>query len=65
MTITKFTYDNIAGSGFKWHPVTNEGDVLFYPCGTLKGVKAFRAYLELLKFIYPQTKGWLKINFIY
>ncbi len=41
MTITKYTYDNLAGTGFKWHPVTNEGDVLFYPCGDLKGVKAF------------------------
>lgn len=41
MTITKYTYDNLAGTGFQWHPVTDEGDVLFYPCGDLKGVKAF------------------------
>lgn len=49
MTITKYTYDNLAGTGFKWHPVTNEGDVLFYPCGDLKGVKAFvEAYGDLI-----------------
>lgn len=41
MTITKYTYDNLAGTGFQWHPVTDEGEVLFYPCGELKGVKAF------------------------
>lgn len=35
MTITKYTYDNLAGTGFQWHPVTDEGDVLFYPCGDL------------------------------
>ena len=39
--ITKYVYENIAGTGFMWHPVTDEGDVLFYPCGELKGVKAF------------------------
>lgn len=41
MTITKYTYDNLAGTGFQWHPVTDEGEVLFYPCGELKGVKVF------------------------
>lgn len=41
MKITKYTYENIAGTGFMWHPVTDEGEVLFYPCGNLKGVKAF------------------------
>lgn len=42
MTITKYTYENVAGAGFMWHPVTNEGDVLYYPCGeNLKDVKAF------------------------
>ena len=41
MTITKYTYDNLAGTGFQWHPVTDEGEVLYYPCGELKGVKAF------------------------
>ena len=41
MTITNYVQENIAGTGFMWHPVTNEGDVLFYPCGNLKGVKAF------------------------
>ena len=35
MTITKYTYDNLAGTGFQWHPVTDEGEVLFYPCGDL------------------------------
>lgn len=30
MTITKYTYDNLAGTGFQWHPVTNEGDVLLF-----------------------------------
>lgn len=39
--ITKYIYENIAGAGFQWHPVTAEGDVLYYPCGELKGVKAF------------------------
>lgn len=41
MTITKYVYENFTGTGFMWHPVTEEGDVLFYPCGDLKGVKAF------------------------
>lgn len=41
MTITKYVYENIANTGFKWHPVTDEGEILFYPCGNLKGVKAF------------------------
>lgn len=41
MTIKKYVYENLAGTGFMWHPVTDEGDVLFYPCGELKGVKAF------------------------
>lgn len=40
--ITKYVYENIAGTGFMWHPVTDEGDVLFYPCGeNLEAVKAF------------------------
>ena len=47
--ITKYVYENIAGTGFQWHPVTNEGDVLFYPCGNLKGVKAFvEAYGDVI-----------------
>lgn len=41
MTITKYVYENFTGTGSMWHPVTEEGDVLFYPCGDLKGVKAF------------------------
>lgn len=49
MTITKYTYDNLAGTGFQWHPVTDEGEVLYYPCGELKGVKAFvEAYGDLI-----------------
>lgn len=39
--IAKYIYENIAGTGFMWHPVTDEGEILFYPCGDLKGVKAF------------------------
>lgn len=39
--IKKYIYENIANTGFKWHPVTDEGEILFYPCGNLKGVKAF------------------------
>ena len=35
MTITKYVYENFTGTGFMWHPVTEEGDVLFYPCGDL------------------------------
>lgn len=42
MTITNYVQENIAGTGLKWHPVTDEGDVLYYPCGeNLEGVKAF------------------------
>ena len=48
--IKKYIYENIANTGFKWHPVTNEGDVLFYPCGDLKGVKAFvEAYGDVIE----------------
>ena len=40
--IAKYVHENIAGTGFQWHPVTNEGDVLFYPCGeNLEDVEAF------------------------
>ena len=39
--ITKYVYENIAGTGFMWHPVTNEGEVLFYPCGELKGANNY------------------------
>ena len=41
--IKKYIYENLANTGFKWHPVTDEGEILFYPCGNLKGVKAFVA----------------------
>lgn len=34
--IKKYIYENIANTGFKWHPVTDEGEILFYPCGNLK-----------------------------
>ena len=33
MAITNYVHENIAGTGLKWHPVTDEGDVLYYPCG--------------------------------
>lgn len=41
MTITKYVYENIANTGFKWHPVTDEGEILFYPCGNLKAQQDF------------------------
>lgn len=42
MAITNYVHENIAGTGLKWHPVTDEGDVLYYPCGeNLEDVKAF------------------------
>lgn len=50
MEITKYVYEDLTGFGFKWHPVTDEGEILFYPCSDLKGVKEFVAeYKDLLE----------------
>lgn len=50
MEITKYVYGDLTGFGFNWHPVTNEGEILVYPCGDLKGVKEFVAeYKDLLE----------------
>lgn len=43
MEIEKYIYENITGFGFNWHPVTDDGEILVYPCGDLKGVKEFIA----------------------
>lgn len=57
--VTKYIYDNISGTGFMWHPVTNEGDVLFYPCGNLKGVKAFvEACSDLIEAQQDFIESW-------
>jgi gp17 len=50
MEITKYVYEDLTGFGFNWHPVTDDGEILVYPCGDLKGVKEFVAeYKDLLE----------------
>lgn len=47
MAITNYVHENIAGTGLKWHPVTDEGDVLYYPCGeNLEDVKAQQEFID-------------------
>lgn len=43
MNIQKYIYDDLTGFGHNWHLVTDEGEILVYPCGELKGVKEFIA----------------------
>lgn len=50
MEITKYVYEDLTGFGFNWHPVTDDDEILLYPCGDLKGVKEFVAeYKDLLE----------------
>ena len=50
MEISKYVYEDITGFGYNWHPVTDDDEILVYPCGDLKGVKEFVAeYKDLLE----------------
>ena len=59
--IEKYIYENIANTGFKWHPVTDEGEILFYPCGDLKGVKALRSPMAMQLKTNKQTKKTITV----
>ena len=41
MNIRGYRYEDLTGFGHNWHPVTEDGEVLVYPCGELKGVMEF------------------------
>lgn len=59
MEITKYTYENLTGFGFNWHPVTDDDEILVYPCGDLKGVKEFVAeYKDLLEIQYNSDENY-------
>nr|DAK40928.1 MAG TPA: hypothetical protein [Bacteriophage sp.] len=51
MEITKYVYEDLTGFGFNWHPVTDDGEILVYPCGDFKGVKEFVGKKTLEDFI--------------
>lgn len=45
--IEKYIYENIANTGFKWHPVTDEheqgGDKVYYVLDDLEDIEDFLA----------------------